>query len=127
MLELKLLRQQPDFVVERLAVKNFDAKQIVADILDIDAQRRSIQTQLDANLSRQNQAAKSIGFLMKEGKREEAENAKKEVAELKNASAALQQQLDNALQIRATKNGTDGATDAQMFASGSTAYISAEL
>ena len=64
MLELKLLRQQPDFVVERLAVKNFDAKQIVADILDIDAQRRSIQTQLDANLSRQNQAAKSIGFLM---------------------------------------------------------------
>ena len=88
MLELKLLRQQPDFVVERLAVKNFDAKQIVADILDIDAQRRSIQTQLDANLSRQNQAAKSIGFLMKDGKREEAENAKKEVAELKNASAA---------------------------------------
>ena len=40
MLELKLLRQQPDFVVERLAVKNFDAKQIVSEILDIDTQRR---------------------------------------------------------------------------------------
>ena len=66
MLELKLLRENPEFVIERLAVKNFDARQIVAQILEADAQRRSIQTQLDSNLAQQNKAAKSIGLLMKE-------------------------------------------------------------
>ena len=75
MLELKILREKPEFVIERLAVKNFDAREIVSRILDIDAQRRSIQTQLDANLSQQNKAAKSIGMLMKDGKKEEAEAA----------------------------------------------------
>ena len=95
MLELKILREKPEFVIERLAVKNFDAREIVSRILEIDAQRRSIQTQLDANLSQQNKAAKSIGMLMKEGKKEEAEAAKKEVASLKNSSAELQQKLDS--------------------------------
>ena len=75
MLELKLLSEKPEFVIERLAVKNFDAKEIVSQILDCDTQRRSIQTQLDANLAQQNKAAKSIGALMKEWKREEAEAA----------------------------------------------------
>ena len=41
MLTLKLLREQPDFVIERLAVKNFDAKEIVAKILEADAARRA--------------------------------------------------------------------------------------
>ena len=94
MLELKLLRENPEFVTERLAVKNFDARQIVAQILEADAQRRSIQTQLDSNLAQQNKAAKSIGLLMKEGKKDEAENAKQEVASLKNASVELQQKLE---------------------------------
>ena len=44
MLELKILREKPEFVIERLAVKNFDAREIVGKILDIDSQRRSIQT-----------------------------------------------------------------------------------
>ncbi len=103
MLELKLLREKPDFVIERLAVKNFDAKQTVAKILEADSLRRSIQTQLDANLAQQNKAAKSIGALMKEGKREEAENAKKEVASLKNISVELQQKLDQ-IQKEQTEN-----------------------
>ena len=94
MLELKLLRENPKFVIERLAVKNFDARQIVAQILEADTQRRSIQTQLDSNLAQQNKAAKSIGLLMKEGKKDEAENAKQEVASLKNASVELQQKLE---------------------------------
>ncbi len=94
MLELKLLRENPEFVIERLAVKNFDARQIVAQILEADTQRRSIQTQLDSNLAQQNKAAKSIGLLMKEGKKDEAENAKQKVASLKNASVELQQKLE---------------------------------
>ena len=44
MLTLKLLREQPEFVIERLAVKNFDAAETVAKILDADANRRATQT-----------------------------------------------------------------------------------
>ena len=58
MLTLKLLREQPGFVIERLAVKNFDAKEIVNSILKIDEQRRATQTELDANLAK---AIMSIG------------------------------------------------------------------
>ena len=54
MLTLKILREQPEFVIERLAVKNFDASQIVKDILEADAQRRAAQTKLDATLAEQN-------------------------------------------------------------------------
>ncbi|MBR4805611.1 MAG: serine--tRNA ligase, partial [Bacteroidales bacterium] len=94
MLELKLLRENPQFVIERLAVKNFDAKEIVEDILKVDQSRRSVQTELDSNLAEQNKTAKSIGMLMKEGKKDEAEEAKKSVAQLKSRSAELQQTLD---------------------------------
>ena len=94
MLTLKLLREQPDFVIERLAVKNFDASQIVKDILEADASRRATQTKLDATLAEQNQKAKEIGMLMKQGNKEEAENAKKVVAELKEQSKELEAQLE---------------------------------
>ena len=59
MLTLKLLREKPEFVVERLAVKNFDAREIVAKILDCDQQRRAAQSEMDALL--QQQKAKAAG------------------------------------------------------------------
>ena len=43
MLTLKLLREQPEFVIERLAVKHFDARDIVYDIIDLDKKRRLAQ------------------------------------------------------------------------------------
>lgn len=94
MLTLKLLREQPDFVVEKLAVKNFDAKEIVAKILKADELRRASQTQKDAVLAAQNQKAKEIGALMKAGKKEEAEAIKREVAELKEKSKELEQMME---------------------------------
>ena len=94
MLTLKLLREQPDFVIEKLAVKNFDAKEIVAKILKADELRRASQTQKDAVLAEQNQKAKEIGGLMKAGKREEAEEAKKQVAQLKERSKELEQMME---------------------------------
>ncbi len=90
MLTLKLLREQPDFVIEKLAVKNFDAKEIVAKILKADELRRASQTQKDAVLAEQNQKAKEIGALMKAGKKEEAEEVKKLVAQLKEKSKELE-------------------------------------
>ena len=94
MLTLKLLREQPDFVIERLAVKNFDAKEIVAKILEADAARRAAQTSLDSVLAEQNAKAKEIGMLMKQGKKDEAEQAKKLVASLKEKSKELEVKME---------------------------------
>ncbi len=96
MLTLKLLREQPQFVIERLAVKNFDAKEIVNRILAADADRRAAQTELDACLAEQNSMSKQIGGLMKEGKKQEAESVKAKVQELKGKSAELQARMDAA-------------------------------
>ncbi|MBP9993010.1 MAG: serine--tRNA ligase [Bacteroidales bacterium] len=93
MLTLKLLRENPEFVIERLKVKHFDAQKIVYDIIDMDARRRSIQTDLDACLSQQKTLAARIGGLMKEGKKAEAEAVKAEVSSLKDKSRELETSL----------------------------------
>jgi seryl-tRNA synthetase len=90
MLTLKLLRENPDFVVERLAVKHFDAKEIVEAILEQDRLRRAYQTELDGCLAEQKNKAKEIGGLMKEGKKDEAEAAKAAVAQMKERSKELE-------------------------------------
>ncbi|MBQ0122179.1 MAG: serine--tRNA ligase [Bacteroidales bacterium] len=93
MLTLKLLREDPEFVIERLKVKNFDAKEIVDLILEADRQRRVIQTELDSCRARQNTLASQIGGFMKEGRKAEAEAVKAEVASLKEKSKMLEAQL----------------------------------
>ncbi len=94
MLTLKLLREQPDFVVERLAVKHFDARQIVDEIIAMDKFRRAMQGELDNCLAQQNAKASEIGGLMKQGRREEADEVKREVALLKQKSKELNEELD---------------------------------
>ncbi len=89
MLTLKTLRDDPQRVIEKLAVKNFDAKGIVEKVLELDANRRSLQTKSDAIVAQQNQLAKQIGGLMREGRKAEAEEVKKKVAELKAESSEL--------------------------------------
>ena len=89
MLTLKLLREDPEYVIKKLAVKNFEARPIVEKILELDTSRRALQTESDAILAEQKQKANVIGGLMKEGKKEEAEAIKKEVAALKAKSSEL--------------------------------------
>ena len=96
MLTLKLLREKPDFVVERLAVKNFDAKEIVEQILDCDRERRAAQSEMDALLQQQKAKASQIGALMKAGDREAAEAAKADVAALKEQSKNLEEKMAQA-------------------------------
>ena len=93
MIPLNLLREQPEKVIERLLVKHFDAKNLVNEILEADQKKRSCQKQLDDNYAEQNRIAKSIGMLFKEGKKEEAEAAKKQTAELKEAAKTLESDL----------------------------------
>ena len=89
MLTLKMLRDDPQFVIKKLAIKNFDAAALVEEILALDAERRNCQTESDALLSVQKQKAAEIGALMKQGRREEAEAAKAEVASIKAKSTSI--------------------------------------
>ena len=90
MLTLKLLRENPEFVIAKLAVKNFDAREIVEKIIALDQNRRALQAELDSCLAEQKKKAAQIGGLMKEGKREEAEAVKAEVAALKTRSSEIE-------------------------------------
>ena len=94
MLTLKVLRDNPEKVIERLAVKNFDAREIVEKVISLDDRRKALQTESDSLLSEQKKAAAAIGMLMKQGKKEEAEAAKKEVASLKARSTELLAQAE---------------------------------
>jgi len=84
MLQIQTIRESRERVLERLAIKHFDAVKIVDDILSIDSRRRTTQNELDTLLNEANVLAKQIGEMMKGGKRAEAE-------ELKNKSAALKE------------------------------------
>ncbi len=95
MLQTKFIVENPQLVIERLAVKNFDAKDIVEQILEIDAQKRKIQHQLETLKAEQNKIAKQIGQLYKQGKKDEAEQAKAKSVELKEQIKAIEQDFDS--------------------------------
>ena len=96
MLTLKMLRDDPEMVITKLAKKHFDARPVVEKVLELDARRRALQADSDALLSQQKQKAAEIGALMKQGLKAEAEAAKAAVAELKAKSAELLSNLDRA-------------------------------
>ena len=97
MLTLKLISEETDRVIAGLEKKHFkNAKETIAQVLELNDKRRSTQNVLDKNLAEVNSISKSIGSLMKEGKKEEAEEAKKKVAEIKEACKNLQAEMDKA-------------------------------
>lgn len=91
MLTLKLIQEQKDFVIERLKVKNFDATQIIDEIIALDNQRKQQQAEAEAIQQKMNAISKSVGQLMKEGKKAEAEEAKAETAKFKEQIKELDQ------------------------------------
>ncbi|MBQ7856976.1 MAG: serine--tRNA ligase [Alistipes sp.] len=89
MLTLQQLRGDKEAAIARLAKKGVDAAPVIAKIEELDDRRKAVQVELDNCLAEQNKAAKEIGMLMGQGKREEAEQRKQQVAELKARSAEL--------------------------------------
>ena len=89
MLTLQQLRGDKEAAVRKLAKKGVDAAPVIAKIEELDDKRKAVQSELDACLAQQNKAAKEIGALMAQGKREEAEERKRLVADLKARSAEL--------------------------------------
>ena len=93
MLTLQLINQDPEDVIRRLAVKNFDGREPIMRIVELDKQRRALQKQRDDNAAVLNKMAAQIGALMKQGNREEAENVKSQVAALKTANKEIDDNL----------------------------------
>ena len=89
MLTLKQLRDDKQAAITRLAKKGVDAAPIIEKIEQADDRRKAIQAELDNCLAQQNAAAKQIGMLIGQGRKDEAEAKKQEVASLKARSAEL--------------------------------------
>ena len=84
MLQLNYIREHKDEAIARLAIKNFDAKTILENVLEMDVTRKKIQNELDSILNEANTLAKQVGDLYKQGKKAEGD-------ELKSKSAALKE------------------------------------
>jgi seryl-tRNA synthetase len=107
MLTLKYITENTTEVITRLAKKNYRGEEIIAQVVDLDAQRKVTQTQADQALAEMNALSKEIGMLFKQGKQAEANAAKEKtvvlkdsIKELTDKQAAIEQQLiDLLLQI----------------------------
>ena len=95
MLQISYIRENKDLVINGLKKRNFKELELVEEAIALDEQRRLVQTKLDNALAESNKLSKEIGTLMKEGKRQEAEVAKAQTADLKEQikqySATLEQ------------------------------------
>lgn len=95
MLLVSNILQHKEEYIKGLAKRNIkDGESLLNAVIELDSQRKSTQQELDANLSEAKSIAKAIGGLMKEGKREEAEQAKAQTADLKIKNKALGEQLN---------------------------------
>lgn len=94
MLEITRIRTEKEAILEGLKKRNIDATETLDKILTADLNWRNAKTELESIAAEQNQLAKVIGDLFKQGKQEEANTAKARTTELKNQEAELKQKVD---------------------------------
>jgi len=94
MLQVLFIRENKDAVIKGLAKRNIDATQMINDVIDLDEDRRSLQTQLDNILAESNSLSKEIGNLYKSGETQKANVLKEKTSQLKEDSKALNEQLN---------------------------------
>jgi seryl-tRNA synthetase len=93
MLQLQVLRQNPQAVKERLAVKYFAEPQLVDTIIALDDERKKLQLDFDTNQAKVNSTSKEIGALMAKGQKEEADKKKEDVSAWKAALQPISERL----------------------------------
>ncbi len=77
MIDINLIRENPDLVKENIKKKFQDKKlPVVDEVIELDKKKRELQQEGDALRARRNSLAKQIGVFMREGKKDEAEKAK---------------------------------------------------
>jgi len=96
MLTLKYIAENKEIVLAGLTKKGFKRTELIDEVLELDAQRRSSQVKLDAALAELNLLSKSIGQLMKEGKKEEANTARQRTVEIKESNIDIEATMTNA-------------------------------
>jgi seryl-tRNA synthetase len=95
MLTLKYITENTAEVIERLAKKYFDGKEVIEKVVTMDGERKATQVKLDNTLAEINQLSKQVGELFKQGKAAEANEIKGKTASLKEQSKELSAQLDS--------------------------------
>ncbi|HTB83630.1 MAG TPA: serine--tRNA ligase [Candidatus Sulfotelmatobacter sp.] len=93
MLDIKLIREKPDFVKQRLATRGAGDEQQIDHILSLDESRRKLLTELEAMKATRNKVSKEIGALMAQKKAAEAEAKKTETRELGDKISKLETQV----------------------------------
>lgn len=93
MLTIQQIKENPERIAARLAVKGFKAQELIAKVLELDNLRRETQLKNDNQAAELNKYAATIGKLMKEGKKAEAEEAKAAVATLKESQKSIAEEL----------------------------------
>ncbi len=96
MLTIKTISDNPQAIIDGLRKRNFDAKGIIKEALSLDEKRRNAQTKLDNILAEVNSTSKQIGMFFKEGKKDEADKLRANVANLKEDAKLLETDLAEA-------------------------------
>ena len=95
MLTIQNIRENSDYIIERLKTRNKDYTDLIEQVKKLDEERRKVQMNVNDKQAELNSLSKQIGKLFKEGKQEEAEKAKSENASLKETVKEHQQRLSN--------------------------------
>lgn len=93
MLNLKFIQDNPDLVIEKLAVKRFDARVIVEKVIALYKRRNEVQNDSEIQKAEMNKISKEIGQLIKEGKQSEVDRAKQKTVELKDQIRIFEEQF----------------------------------
>ncbi|HLT50695.1 MAG TPA: serine--tRNA ligase [Arenibacter sp.] len=93
MLQLHAIREDKQFIIAALGKRNIEAGPLVEGVLQLDEERRALQTRLDNTLAEANKLSKEIGILYQSGKAQEANALKEQTGRLKEESRELQESL----------------------------------
>ena len=99
MLLIEVIRENPNFVKERLQVKNFKQIELIDEILTLDKKRRELQTERDQKQKELNELSRKIGQAFKEKNNTEAEKLKELSTQLKSQIKDLEDQHDNTVNL----------------------------
>ncbi|MFL0353081.1 serine--tRNA ligase [Xanthomarina sp. GH4-25] len=98
MLQVPFIRENKEDVIKRLAVRNIDATQMIEDVINLDEDRKQLQTQLDNTLAESNAISKEIGNLYKSGNTAEANVLKEKTTQLKEVTKEFTEKLNNTIE-----------------------------
>ena len=100
MIDIKLIRENKDLVKENIKKKFQDEKlPLVDEVYDLDKKVREVQVKADGLKADKNKLSGEIGLLMKDGKKEEAENIKKKIAETAEEIVRLEQEQEELAKV----------------------------